>query len=623
MRTIPGKNDPVVDRSRDQPPKGTTATITQFTIHMANPRHTSCVVTPVQFDADSKVLFSYLCTVCTGGSLCRILDLQQNVVRIKKEAIFFSLTSLSSLSSFVPLSVILSLSFSFFLRKMKQTTRFPRHVRLLASLMLCYCCCWFLPTTKAFGVSSPQQQQRRRRIDLASSHQPDSSPNNNKNKETNRKTRLRNRVTNLVKTMMSKPISSLASPDAVRAVLSDATLTAVDMAVEDLQQRRREKMSDWMVRPEKSTAAVVAKDVAIPEFQALVRDTFQPLEDKLDQLEYAVQEARQAIEQAKETARLSLEAVQAATLEQAIEGAMLVVEQAEEEAGAKALADLYVAAVSAEDDVDVSTLAFEDVDYGTSEMAPPFLGDDQCLVVGEPVVRVEKAPENSRRIFAGIDIMASVEDVWNVLTDYRHLQDVVPNLVVNDVLEEYPAVERVVVDKSRPESEQCQQLAQQMKGSLLRQVGGAKIAGIQFSARTTLEVREWPQGLPDFAHFQDDVWEGKSRKQRANDLTTIPLERYKFPRPFAVSKLPTRDISMQSIENDDGEFRMYQGVWRMQPLPGCSPPGMQAMRLTYAVEVSPRAYLPVRMIEGRIVRDLCNNLIAIRNYLGSRTLAER
>lgn len=44
---------------------------------------------------------------------------------------------------------------------------------------------------------------------------------------------------------------------------------------------------------------------------------------------------------------------------------------------------------------------------------------------------------------------------------------------------------------------------------------------------------------------------------------------------------------MQSVEDDDGEFRMYQGVWRLQPLPGCAPKssrGLSAMRLTYAVE---------------------------------------
>jgi hypothetical protein len=141
------------------------------------------------------------------------------------------------------------------------------------------------------------------------------------------------------------------------------------------------------------------------------------------------------------------------------------------------------------------------------------------------------------------------------------------------------------------------------------------VAGINFSARTKLEVREWPSGLPDFDHFRDEVWEGKSRKERAKDYAKVKLTRYHFPRPFAVSALPTRDISMQSIEKDDGEFRMYQGVWRMQPLPGCAPAGKQAMRLTYAVEVSPRAYLPVALIERRIAQDLCTNLVAIRDYV--------
>ena len=115
----------------------------------------------------------------------------------------------------------------------------------------------------------------------------------------------------------------------------------------------------------------------------------------------------------------------------------------------------------------------------------------------------------------------------------------------------------------------------------------ATVAGLKFSARTTLEVREWPEGLPDFAHFYDEMWEGRSRQDRASDYAKVPLRRYSFPRPFAISKLPTRDITMQSVEDDDGEFRMYQGVWRLQPLPGCTPKdvrGLSAMRLTYAVE---------------------------------------
>lgn len=194
-----------------------------------------------------------------------------------------------------------------------------------------------------------------------------------------------------------------------------------------------------------------------------------------------------------------------------------------------------------------------------------------------------------------------------------------PNLVVNEVLEFYDAEppREIPFDTTVPEEEQCKMLSTQMKGSKLKQVGGAKVAGINFSARTTLEVREWPGGMPDFAHFQDDEYEGVSRSERAKENAKVKLQRYRFPRPFALSTLPTKDISMQSIENDDGEFRMYQGVWRMQPLVGCAPEGSQAMRLTYAVEVSPRPYLPVALVERRIVGDLCNNLASIRDHFES------
>jgi len=40
-------------------------------------------------------------------------------------------------------------------------------------------------------------------------------------------------------------------------------------------------------------------------------------------------------------------------------------------------------------------LGYDDVDYHLSEMAPPFIDEDQCLVPGEALVRVEKAPGES------------------------------------------------------------------------------------------------------------------------------------------------------------------------------------------------------------------------------------
>jgi Polyketide cyclase / dehydrase and lipid transport len=370
------------------------------------------------------------------------------------------------------------------------------------------------------------------------------------------------------------------------------------------------------------------------DVSALIEEVFLPVETSLDEIDKQLQLARLSLREAKQQAITAMEAVEVAALAQA-EGAIQAVKAAEEAAGRKVLEDIYAAAQEETDiGANIATsnearqvYTYDDIDYSTSEMEAPFIGEDQCLVVGEPVARVEKAPENSRRIFSGIDIPHSVDEVWNLLTDYPNLQNVVPNLVVNEVLEEYKTNANVKstisnIDTSLAEEILCQNLAGQMKGAKLRQIGGAKVAGIQFSARTTLEVREWPNGLPDFAHFNDEYWDGKSRKERMIQYRQTPLTRYKFPRPFALSKLPTRDISMQSIERDDGEFRMYQGVWRMQPLPGCAPPGKDAMRLTYAVEVSPRAYLPVQLIEKRIVSDLCTNLVAIRDYLAKKSQEE-
>ena len=123
-------------------------------------------------------------------------------------------------------------------------------------------------------------------------------------------------------------------------------------------------------------------------------------------------------------------------------------------------------------DISIRTLKYEDVDYTLTDMAPPFINEDECLIPGEPVVRVEKAPQNSRRILAGIDIPVSVEDVWKLLTDYPNLQKVVPNLVVNEVLELYPGGEgeMISVDTSLSDAEQCKAIASHMKGAVLRWV---------------------------------------------------------------------------------------------------------------------------------------------------------
>jgi len=331
------------------------------------------------------------------------------------------------------------------------------------------------------------------------------------------------------------------------------------------------------------------------------------------------------------------------------------VEETVEEAVEEAVNEIVEEAVEEANDVGPSTsvdftdtgegvyraelekLSYEDIDYqrlieeAGEFMEAPFLGEDQCLVPGEAVVRIEEAPGNARRIFAGIDIRTDVDTIWKLLTDYENLQKCVPNLVTNEVMQLYDGEEGgdTADAASLPPADRARLATRRMRGSKLKQVGGAKVIGITFSARTTLEVREWPTGLPSYCMFDPlhhrvggQMENASGRMRKASKGNKTPLERYVFPRPFAVNSLPTKDITMQSVEDDDGEFRMYQGVWRMQPLPGCTNgEGDPAMRLTYAVEVAPRPYLPVRLIENRIALDLCSNLRAIRDYIASEEFA--
>ncbi|KAL7552847.1 hypothetical protein ACHAWF_016093 [Thalassiosira exigua] len=463
----------------------------------------------------------------------------------------------------------------------------------------------------------------------------------------------------------------------VAGVLADAAAGAAELAAEEVRAAALEVLlrgrsssgtgagADRLEGQARAEADAQATLDAVSLAKTSVADAFAAADDALAGAEAELRRAREALTTAKRDAALGLAVAEkaaagaAARASSETEAAVRAAERAEASMGGGAVAVEVLTDAEGPAEADATTREddekreeeeeeeeeenaigegtadlvdalsdFDPLSYALAEMGSPFLGEDECLVPGEPLVRVERAPRNSRRIFAGIDIPVSVEDVWKLLTDYENLGKVVPNLVVNEVLELYEGEKEGVGaggaeagdgadGDDLPPAAQCRLLASRMKGAVLRQVGSAKVVGINFSARTTLEVREWPAGMPDFAHHEDEVYDGKSRSERARESAGRELARHVFPRPFALSSLPHKDISMQSVEDDDGEFRMYQGVWRMQPLPGCSPPGGDAMRLTYAVEVSPRPYLPVALVEGRIARDLCSNLEAIRDMFAT------
>lgn len=515
-----------------------------------------------------------------------------------------------------------------------------------------YCC----TLQRKTHIQEAPTRRRRRTLFLQLATNPEEASEGQESHKATHKKRgnIRNKVSEIAKRIVTKPIATVA-PQAIAEILTDATTGAVDLALEEVSRlgkiRQRLSYSDILEKEaamEGDTAIALdtialAKTTAADAF-AVAAAAIEETEEALKKSKLALAKCREDVAKAIAIAEKSAYQANVASQRATVLAASAAISasgsdgQQEGEDGHEDEVDSSMSSVVTQESeqqeaimnpsmkiegttnvLDVSRLDYKDVDYHLSEMQPPFIGENQCLVPGEAVVRVEKATDNSRRIFAGIDIMASVDDVWKVLTDYDNLQNVVPNLVVNEVLERYegedPSTIDYVINPNMTSEEQCKALSKKMKGSKLRQVGGAKVVGINFSAQVTLEVREWPNGMPDFFHFSEEMYEGISRAERAKLERQRKLERYHFPRPFAISKLPTKDISMQSVEDDDGEFRLYQGVWRMQPLPGCAPPGESAMRLTYAVEISPRPYLPVALVEGRISKDLCNNLLAVRNFV--------
>ena len=214
---------------------------------------------------------------------------------------------------------------------------------------------------------------------------------------------VRDKVKDLARRLIKAPLSTASEaipmPSAIASILKDASLAAVE-EVEILMEKNGAN----------NTTNLVALSESKKVLFEVIEQAFAPVENSLKEIDLSLQKARTALEKAKQESYQAVEAIQVAAIAQA-EGAATAVAEAERVAEDQVMELIYNNALA---DVDVSGLSFDDVDYSSSEMAPPFLDPNSCLIPGEPVVRVEKAPENSRRIFAGIDIMASVDDVWNV-----------------------------------------------------------------------------------------------------------------------------------------------------------------------------------------------------------------
>ncbi|KAG0576363.1 hypothetical protein KC19_5G074300 [Ceratodon purpureus] len=195
-----------------------------------------------------------------------------------------------------------------------------------------------------------------------------------------------------------------------------------------------------------------------------------------------------------------------------------------------------------------------------AEMMAEKTGEEVAGEGGEEVVVVERNVDltvtnlgnNTRRVEAKIAIQAPLEAVWGVLTDYDNLADHIPGLAESRVLELRP------------------------NGARLLQIGQKNLAlGVKFKAKAIVEVvEEAPRDLDDGT---------------------------------------LRDISFVTVE---GDFQVFKGVWRMHQTCGNASSETKDKTetwLSYILEVQPKRWMPVALIEGVLGHEITCNLISVRN----------
>ncbi|MFQ6658818.1 hypothetical protein Gotur_027927 [Gossypium turneri] len=183
--------------------------------------------------------------------------------------------------------------------------------------------------------------------------------------------------------------------------------------------------------------------------------------------------------------------------------------------------------------------------------------DDETQPLSEDGVFIEikKLGGNSRRIRSKIGIEANLDTVWNILTNYEKLADVIPGLAVSEVVEKKPKFAR------------------------LYQIGQQSLPlGLKFNAKGVIDCYE-------------------------RDLEILPSGK-------------KREIQFKMVE---GDFTMFEGTWLIEQFNKRKYEGEEASlgeefqtTLWYLVDLKPKIWLPVRLVENRLSIEIKTNLLSIR-----------
>lgn len=190
-------------------------------------------------------------------------------------------------------------------------------------------------------------------------------------------------------------------------------------------------------------------------------------------------------------------------------------------------------------------------------------------------IEIQKLPNNSRRIVSSIAIDAPLDAVWSVLTDYEGLPDFIPGLALSQLLEKTPDYARLY--QVSPSHTLCysNSIHKHLISYLLsfpfpNQIGQQNLAfGLKFNARGILDCYE-------------------------KQLETLP------------SALK-RDIEFNMVQ---GDFEIFQGKWSI--LQQHDDQDEMLTTLSYLVDVKPKLWLPVQLVEARLCKEIKLNLACIR-----------
>ncbi|PPR99028.1 hypothetical protein GOBAR_AA21642 [Gossypium barbadense] len=160
-------------------------------------------------------------------------------------------------------------------------------------------------------------------------------------------------------------------------------------------------------------------------------------------------------------------------------------------------------------------------------------------------IEIKKLGGNCRRIRSKIGIEASLDTVWDILTDYEKLADLIPGLAVSKIGQQNLPL------------------------------------GLKFNAKGVLDCYE-------------------------KDVEILPHGK-------------KREIQFKMVE---GDFTQFEGTWLLEQFSKTKNEDNHEViggeesshtTLSYLVDVKPKLWLPIRLVEGRLCKEIKTNLSCIRD----------